>query len=151
MSNVKTKGTGPEVILRHALWRDGFRYRVNVKDLPGSPDIVLPKYRTVVFVNGCFWHGHQGCKDYVVPKTNTSFWEEKVKRNRERDERVWRSLLAKGWEVIIVWECELAKDLLDDTASRVADKIRDNGSALTKMRDNRREENLRHRLETPKR
>ena len=86
MSHIRSMNTKPEVALRRALWRRGFRYRVNVKNLPGSPDIVLPKHRTVVFVHGCFWHGHNGCKEYTVPKTNTEFWVNKGARNQERDQ-----------------------------------------------------------------
>ena len=87
---------------------------MNVRRLPGSPDIVMPKYRTVIFVHGCFWHGHKGCKNYTVPKSNTEFWVEKVARNKARDQEVWRQLEAKGWNVIIVWECELKKAMLEE-------------------------------------
>ena len=101
MSHNRAKNTGPELKLRLALWRWGFRYRVNDKRLPGTPDIVLPKYHTVIFIHGCFWHGHRDCKFYTVPKTNTEFWTAKVARNQERDQEVWRQLEAKGWAVII--------------------------------------------------
>ena len=107
MSHIRSVNTKPEVALRRALWRRGFRYRLNVKILPGSPDIVLPKHRTVVFVHGCFWHAHKGCNIYHLPQTNTEFWQAKVTRNQERDQEVWRQLEAKGWSVVIVWECEL--------------------------------------------
>ena len=127
MSHNRAKNTGPELKLRHALWRLGFRYRVNVKHLPGSPDIVLPKYRTVIFVHGCFWHGHKGCKYYTVPKTNTDFWTAKVTRNQNRDQEVWRQLEAKGWSVIIIWECQLKKAVLDETIVRVESEIKCNG------------------------
>lgn len=147
MSRVKTAGTGPEVTLRHALWKLGFRYRVNVRSLPGSPDIILPRYGTAIFVNGCFWHGHPRCKDYVLPKTNTDFWIEKVRKNRDRDERAWRALLAKGWEVVVVWECELSKERLDDTVSSVVDTIRANGVAMRTRENSRKEENRRYRCE----
>lgn len=119
MAAVHSASTKPELHLRHALWRLGFRYRVNVKDLAGSPDIVLPKYRTVIFVHGCFWHGHKGCKYYTVPKTNTEFWKAKITRNQERDQEIWRQLAAKGWSVIIVWECQLKKGVMDETLARV--------------------------------
>ena len=102
MSQVHSFNTKPEMRLRFAIWRMGFRYLVNDKRLPGKPDIVLPKYRTVIFVHGCFWHGHKGCKKYTIPKTNTEFWTAKVSRNQERDQEVWRKLEAKGWSVIIV-------------------------------------------------
>lgn len=109
MSQVHSASTKPELRLRNALWHLGFRYRVNVKRLPGTPDIVLPKYRTVIFVHGCFWHGHKDCKNYTVPKTNTDFWTAKIARNQHRDQEVWRQLEAQGWTVIIVWECQLKK------------------------------------------
>ena len=107
MAAVHSASTKPEMKLRHALWRQGLRYRVNDKRLPGKPDIVLPKYHTVVFVHGCFWHGHKDCKYYTVPETNKEFWVAKVARNQERDQKVWRKLEAKGWSVVIVWECQL--------------------------------------------
>ena len=124
--------------MRRALWRIGFRYKMNDRHLPGSPDIVLPKYRTVIFIHGCFWHGHKGCKNYTIPKTNTDFWVTKVARNQKRDEDVWRRLEAKGWHVIIVWECQLKKAALDETINRVAAEIRQNGEAYRKAQDDRR-------------
>ena len=138
MSHNRAKNTGPELSLRHALWRLGFRYLVNDKRLPGRPDIVLPLYRTVVFVHGCFWHGHKDCKYYTVPKTNTEFWVAKVARNQERDQEVWRKLEAKGWNVIIVWECQLKKAVLEDTVNRVAEEIRHNGEILRCAQNDRR-------------
>ena len=139
MSHIRSQNTKPEVALRRALWRRGFRYRVNVKNLPGSPDIVLPKHRTVVFVHGCFWHGHNGCKEFTVPKTNTEFWVKKVARNQERDQEVWRKLEAKGWSVVIVWECELVKAKFDGTVERVTGEIIENGELYRKHRQERRE------------
>ena len=127
MAAIHSVDTKPELHMRLTLWRMGFRYRVNDKRLPGSPDIVLPKYRTVIFVHGCFWHGHKGCKNYTVPKTNTEFWVAKVTRNQERDQEVWRQLEAKGWSVVIVWECELKKKVLSETVERVAAEIVRNG------------------------
>lgn len=138
MASVHTKNTKPEVLLRQMLWCLGFRYRVNAKNLPGSPDIVLPKYHTVIFVHGCFWHGHKGCKYYTVPKTNTEFWVAKVARNQERDQEVWRKLEAKGWSVIIVWECELKKGRIDETVERVAAEIRQNGDEFHAAQEERR-------------
>lgn len=129
MSHVRSFNSGPELKLRNVLWRQGFRYRINDKRLPGSPDIVLPKYRTVIFVHGCFWHGHQGCKYYTVPKTNTEFWTAKVMRNQQRDQEVWRQLEAKGWYVIVVWECELKKGRFEDTVNNVAAEIIRNGNS----------------------
>lgn len=139
MSHIRSVNTKPEVALRRALWQRGFRYRVNVKNLPGSPDIVLPKHRTVVFVHGCFWHGHNGCKEFTVPKTNTEFWVKKVARNQERDQEVWRKLEAKGWSVVIVWECELVKAKFDGTVERVTGEIIENGELYRKHRQERRE------------
>ena len=139
MSHIRSVNTKPEVALRRALWRRGFRYRVNVKNLPGSPDIVLPKHRTVVFVHGCFWHAHKGCKIYHLPQTNTEFWLAKVTRNQERDQEVWRQLEAKGWSVVIVWECELAKAKFDGTVERVAAEIIEDGDLYRKRRIERRE------------
>lgn len=114
--------------MRKSLWKRGYRYLVNNHRMPGTPDIVLPKYRTVTFIHGCFWHGHQGCKYYTVPKTNTEFWTTKVARNQQRDQEVWRQLEAKGWYVIVVWECELKKDRFEDTVNSVAAEIIRNGN-----------------------
>ena len=154
MSRIRSVSTKPELLLRHAIWHRGFRYRVNAKNLPGKPDIVLPKYRTVIFVHGCFWHGHKGCKVYSVPKTNTDFWMAKVTRNQERDQEVWRKLEAKGWSVIIVWECQLKKVNLDDTVARVSAEIVRNGEAYRAAQEERkkaREEYLRERRERKER
>ena len=138
MSRVRSTSTKPELALRHMLWRHGFRYRINEKELPGTPDIVLPQYRTIIFVHGCFWHGHKDCKYYTVPKTNTEFWKAKVARNQERDQEVWRQLEAKGWFVIIVWECQLKKAHLADTIEEVSAEIRRNGETLKKAKEERR-------------
>ena len=138
MSHNRAKNTGPELKLRHVLLRYGFRYRINDKRLPGTPDIVLPKYRTVIFIHGCFWHGHKDCKYYAVPKTNTEFWTAKVTRNQQRDQEVWRQLEAKGWYVIIVWECELKKAAFKETVARVRDEILRNGEAYLSAQEERR-------------
>ena len=127
MAAVHSASTKPELKLRHVLWCDGFRYIVNDKRLPGKPDIVLPKYRTVIFVHGCFWHGHKDCKNAQTPKSNTAFWKAKITRNQERDQEVWRQLEAKGWSVIIVWECQLKKAVIDETIARVEAEILRNG------------------------
>lgn len=100
MSRIHSTSTKPEMKLCHVLWNQRFRYRVNDKRLPGTPDVVLPKYRTVVFVHGCFWHGHKGCPTSHIPKTNTAFWTTKITRNQQRDQEVWRQLEAKCWCVI---------------------------------------------------
>ena len=142
MSHIHSASTKPELALRCCLWHKGFRYRVNVKRLPGTPDIVLPKYNTVIFVHGCFWHGHKGCKKYTVPKTNTEFWKEKVARNKERDEDVWRLLEAQGWSIIIVWECELKKDKIQETIDRVEKEILHNSEALKSIKEERKKARL---------
>ena len=107
MSQIKGKNTKPEETVRKYLFSNGFRYRKNVKKLPGCPDIVLPKYKTVIFVNGCFWHGHDGCKYFVWPKSNPDFWKEKIEANIARDKQKTETLMSQGWKVIVVWECEL--------------------------------------------
>ena len=119
MSCIKGKNTKPEEIVRKYLFSLGFRYRKNDKRLPGTPDIVLPKYRTVIFVNGCFWHGHQGCRYFVVPKTNTEFWMNKIDANRAKDQKKISELEAMGWRVIVIWECELKQGKQDDTLRRI--------------------------------
>lgn len=107
MAAIKGKDTKPEIIVRKYLFSRGLRFRVQVKKLPGNPDIVLPKYKTVIFVNGCFWHGHEGCKYFRLPKSNVEFWKEKIERNIERDRESMQALLDLRWKVIRVWECEL--------------------------------------------
>lgn len=111
MSRIRSKNTKPEIIVRKFLHKNGFRYRLHVKNLAGKPDIVLPKYKTVIFVNGCFWHGHDECKYYVTPKTRTIFWEDKIKYNKIRDNRNEADLRKDGWRVIIIWQCQLKTDL----------------------------------------
>ena len=123
MVAIRSASTKPELKLRHILWRNGFRFRVNDKRFPGKPDIVLPKYHTVVFIHGCFWHGHRGCKYYTVPKTNTDFWTTKITRNHQRDQEVWRQLEAKGWSVLIVWECQLKKAVFDETTTGLQQRL----------------------------
>ena len=120
MAAVRSKDTRPEKIVRHWLWRRGFRYRLNDPRLPGHPDLVLRKYRTCVFVNGCFWHGHEGCKYFRMPKTNTDFWEKKIKRNKERDKEEQRQLAKMGWHCITVWECQLREPQRERTLESLA-------------------------------
>ena len=154
MAAIHSASTKPELYLRRALWHHGFRYRVNDKRLPGRPDIVLPKYRSVVFVHGCFWHGHKGCPTSHIPETNTEFWTAKIARNQERDQEVWRKLEAKGWSVIIVWECQLKKANLEETIDRVAGEIVRNGEAYRAAQEERkkaREEYRRERRERKER
>lgn len=106
MSKISGKETKPEILVRKYLFAQGFRYRKNVKELPGKPDIVLSKYKIVIFIHGCFWHGHS-CKQGTLPQTNYKFWQEKIGKNLERDNRNILELKEKGWNVIIVWQCEI--------------------------------------------
>jgi DNA mismatch endonuclease (patch repair protein) len=107
MSRIKGKDTKPEVMVRSMLHRAGYRFRKNVKELPGKPDIVLPKYRTVIFVHGCFWHRHKGCKQATTPGTNVEFWQKKFERNIANDAKHSRALRKLGWHVLTIWECQL--------------------------------------------
>lgn len=109
MSMIRSKNTKPEMIVRRYLFSSGFRYRVNVQGIKGKPDIVFTKYRIVIFINGCFWHGHPNCKIFVLPKTNTEWWKSKIETTRKRDEKNQQLLKAEGWHVIVIWECQLKK------------------------------------------
>ena len=131
MAAIHNKDTKPEIIVRRWLWSRGFRYRLNSPKLPGHPDLVLRKYRTCVFVNGCFWHGHlvdvKGEKGEVkssecckIPNTNREFWEEKIRRNKERDKEEQRKLAAMGWHTITIWECELKPKVREQTLESLA-------------------------------
>ena len=124
MSRISGKNTKPEELVRKYLFSKGFRYRKNDKRLPGKPDIVLPKYKTCVFVNGCFWHGHGGCRYFRWPEDNADFWKTKIMQNRERDEKKHKELLKMGWKVLVVWECELKKNSIDKTLSELVLKIK---------------------------
>ena len=123
MSCIRNKNTKPEELVRKYLFVQGFRYRKNDVRFPGKPDIVLPKYKTVIFVNGCFWHGHAGCKYFVWPKNNADFWKEKIGGNVLRDKRIHEKLNSAGWRVIIVWECELKKKVREERLSRLVLEI----------------------------
>jgi len=142
MSQIHSKDTGPELIVRKELWRLGFHYRLNVRKLPGTPDIVIGKYRTAIFINGCFWHGHYGCSKSVLPKSNVDFWKDKISRNKERDVLNIQRLEALAWNVITIWECELTKQHLPDTMKRVESELlsdRDKWEAYkSKRKQNRR-------------
>ena len=125
MSQIKSKNTKPEILVRKWLFSRGFRYRKNAKELPGHPDIVLPKYKTLVFVNGCFWHMHN-CKYFVWPKSNVDFWKEKINKNVERDKQNMLKLEEMGWNIITVWECELKKKTFENTMENIETMIRSN-------------------------
>jgi DNA mismatch endonuclease (patch repair protein) len=150
MSRIRSKGTRIELIVRKELFRMGFRYRINAKDLPGTPDIVLPKYRTAIFVNGCFWHGHQNCKYAQVPKSNTDFWTAKIERNRVRDDEQFRQLEVLQWNVAVIWECELKKDKIKDTITKLESFIRMNGQYWEKEKEDRRKNRSEYRLRQQK-
>ena len=123
MSHIRSTNTKPEEIVRKYLFSKGFRYRKNVRALPGCPDIVLPKYKTVIFVNGCFWHKHD-CPRFVWPSSNEDYWRPKIQRNVERDQHNMDSLRSDGWKVIIIWECELKKKFREDRLSALVAEIR---------------------------
>ena len=122
MSHIRSTNSKPEETVRKYLFADGFRYKKNDKSLPGKPDIVLPKYHTVIFVNGCFWHKHD-CPRFVWPSSNTEYWIPKITRNVERDAIVHKELKSLGWNVIVIWECELKKKILDVTMARIENEI----------------------------
>lgn len=126
MSHIRSKDTAPEVIVRRELFRLGFRFRKNVRSLPGTPDIVLPKYRTAIFINGCFWHGHKDCRLYTVPKTNVEFWTAKIKHNQERDLLNIQRLETLEWNVITLWECQVHKSALRTTMQNLEAQIHSN-------------------------
>ena len=123
MSQIKGKDTKPEIIVRKYLFSKGFRFRKNDKRYPGSPDIVLPKHNTIVFVHGCFWHLHDGCKYATMPKSNVDFWKKKLYGNKERDKRNQKLLEEMGWTVITVWECQLKKDKQEQTLEELHSQI----------------------------
>ena len=124
MSRIRNKNTKPEELVRKYLFSQGFRYRKNDSRLPGKPDIVLPKYKTVIFVNGCFWHGHEGCRYFVWPQNNEEFWENKISGNIQRDRRNRQVLTGQGWNVIVIWECELKKSKVNETLSKLVQELR---------------------------
>lgn len=122
MSRIRSKDTKPELLVRKFLHKQGFRFRLHVKDLPGKPDIVLPKYRTVIFIHGCFWHGHEGCKYYVVPKTRTEWWVEKIGKNVQNDSKSINALMS-NWKVVTIWQCQLKTSTKEVTLKRIQDII----------------------------
>ena len=124
MSHVRGKDTKPEVMVRQFLFSNGFRYRLYRKDLPGKPDIVLPKYKTVIFINGCFWHGHSGCKYATIPEANHDFWLAKISGNVERDKSNYAKLFELGWKVIEIWQCELKPKFREQTLNNLLTELR---------------------------
>ena len=123
MSKIKGKNTKPEIILRSQLFKQGFRFRIHQKNLPGKPDIVLSKYRTVIFVHGCFWHYHKDCREGRIPSTNSKYWKEKLQRNIARDKANIKALRKDKWKVFVIWECEIEKQL-ERTMKKLTTKIK---------------------------
>lgn len=119
MSQIRSKDTKPEILVRKFLHSKGLRFRLHSKNLPGKPDIVLPKYKTVIFVHGCFWHGHKGCKYFVVPKTRAEWWLSKINGNAANDLKKRSALKKEGWKIINIWECELKSKKLEKTLLRL--------------------------------
>ena len=126
MSQIKGKNTKPEILVRKFLFSKGFRYKLHDKKLPGKPDLVFPKYNSVLFVHGCFWHGHEGCKYFVVPKTRTEWWLDKINGNKMKDAENMALLNKKGWNVVTVWECELKPDKRKNTLGSLPVKLKNN-------------------------
>lgn len=119
MSQIKSKNTKPEIFVRKYLHSKGLRFRLHNNKLPGKPDLTLPKYHTVIFVNGCFWHGHHGCKYFTLPETRTEWWKEKIEETRKRDQSAKSLLKEKGWRVLVIWECDLKQDKRNLTMSNI--------------------------------
>ncbi|UII31111.1 very short patch repair endonuclease [Fulvivirga ulvae] len=124
MSRIKGKNTKPEILVRKFLHAQGFRYGLHNRKLPGKPDLVLRKYKTVMFVHGCFWHGHKGCKYFVIPKTRTQWWIDKINKNKENDTKHVEKLKKSGWQVIIIWECELKRNERKETLDNLIETIK---------------------------
>ena len=139
MASIHSEDTRPEQAVRRELWHRGYRFRKCVRTLPGTPDIVLPKYRTCIFVNGCFWHGHKGCSKFVMPKTRTEFWVNKIARNQERDLVNIQRLESIGWSAITVWECELGKSGIENTMEKIESMLEENRTKWKAYQAHRRE------------
>lgn len=139
MASIHSENTRPEQAVRRELWHRGYRFRKCVRTLPGTPDIVLPKYRTCIFVNGCFWHGHKGCSKFVMPKTRTEFWANKIARNQERDLVNIQRLESIGWSAITVWECELGKSSIENTIEKIESMLEENRTKWEAYQAHRRE------------
>ena len=150
MASIHSEDTRPEQAVRRELWHRGYRFRKCVRTLPGTPDIVLPKYRTCIFVNGCFWHGHKGCSKFVMPKTRTEFWANKIARNQERDLVNIQRLESIGWSAITVWECELGKSCIENTMEKIESMLAENRTKWEAYQQHRRE-NRRFAIEQARR
>lgn len=123
MSRIRSKDTKPELLVRKYLFSKGFRYRLHEKELPGKPDLVLKKYKTAIFIHGCFWHSHQNCKYAVMPKSNLEYWQNKISKNQSRDNLNENQLTELGWKIITIWECELKKSLFEKTMISVLNML----------------------------
>jgi len=123
MSRIRSGNTRPEMLVRKFLHTNGYRYKLHDKTLPGKPDIVLPKYKTIIFIHGCFWHGHANCKYYVVPKTRTQWWLDKINRNKANDKKAIKVIKKAGWKIITVWECQLKPAKLSKALSSLLKKL----------------------------
>lgn len=123
MSQIRSSNTKPELLVRRFLHANGFRYSLHKKTLPGKPDIVLPKYKTVIFIHGCFWHGHAHCKYFSIPKTRTQWWTNKINTNKANDAKAVKALKKDGWKVLVVWECKLKKGKVEKTLGMLTEQI----------------------------
>ncbi len=123
MSRIRSSNTKPELLVRHFLFAQGYRYRINVKKLLGKPDIVLPKHRTIIFVHGCFWHGHARCKYFKIPQTRTQWWLSKINTNKANDAKAVKALRKAGWKVVVVWECGLKAAKMEKTLASLLKKM----------------------------
>ncbi|MBM3434729.1 MAG: DNA mismatch endonuclease Vsr [Bacteroidetes bacterium] len=123
MSVIRSKDTKPEILVRKFLFGNGFRYKLHDKMLPGKPDLVFPKYKTVIFIHGCFWHGHEGCKYFVVPKTRTKWWLEKINRNKQLDVENFKKLKRLGWKILTIFECKLRPKNMEKTLNQLATRL----------------------------
>lgn len=124
MSRVKNKNTKPELLVRKYLFAHGFRYKLHDKSLPGKPDIILPKFKTVIFIHGCFWHGHENCKYFTIPKTQSEWWENKIKGNIANDLKTSNALKGLGWTIITIWTCDLKPKKIDSTLEQLLDTLK---------------------------
>lgn len=123
MSRIRSKDTKPELLVRRFLYKNGFRYKLHVKELPGKPDIVMPKYKTVIFIHGCFWHGHADCKYFTTPKTNTDYWINKIQTNIKNYQQAKEQLVEAGWKIITVWGCDLKNNVASQTLNNLVTQI----------------------------